>query len=477
MAGKSKILIVEDTLSMALMYEKILKREGIKAELCQNGRTALEMCKTGEFSTVLLDLQLPEMSGLEILQEMRNSSHDVTFIVITANGSVNAAVDAMRLGAYDFLIKPFTEERMVTSVKNGLERSKLKRDVDKFSKTSRGELAGFIGQSEPMQTVYAMITSLANSKAPVFITGESGTGKEVTARALHDSGSRAKKPFIAINCAAIPENLMESEIFGHIKGAFTGANEARKGAASMANGGTLFLDEICEMEISLQAKLLRFLQTGQIKRVGSDWQEDVDVRIVCATNRDPMVEVSEKRFREDLLYRLNVLTVDLPPLRARGEDIVLLAETFLQKFAKEEGKNFDQISEQAKLSLMGHDWPGNVRELQNSMRKVAVLFDGPVLEDEMVKLQKRVVPQSGEFALVQAVEPEVISLTAKNLTIDLDRPFAVIEREIIEEAIELCGGSIPKAADMLSLSPSTIYRKKEGWVETNESEIPGAVAV
>ena len=203
----------------------------------------------------------------------------------------------------------------------------------------------------------------------------------------------------------------------------------------------------------------------------------MDVRIVCATNRDPMVEVSEKRFREDLLYRLNVLTVDLPPLRARGEDIVLLAETFLQKFAKEEGKNFDQISEQAKLSLIRYDWPGNVRELQNSMRKVAVLFDGPVLEDEMVKLQKRAVPQSGEFALVQAVEPEVISLTAKNLTIDLDRPFAVIEREIIEEAIELCGGSIPKAADMLSLSPSTIYRKKEGWVETNESEIPGAVAV
>ncbi len=478
MAGKNKILIVEDTLSMALMYEKMLKREGIRSELCQNGRTALEMLKTGEFSTVLLDLQLPELSGIEILQEMHTSPHEVTFIVITANGSICAAVDAMRLGAYDFLIKPFTEERMLTSVKNGLERAKLRRDVQKLSKNAAGNLPGFIGRSDVMKSVYSTITSLANSKAPVFITGESGTGKEVTARALHETGERRKKPFIAINCAAIPDNLMESEIFGHVKGAFTGANEARKGAASMANGGTLFLDEICEMDIGLQAKLLRFLQTGQIKRVGSDWQEDVDVRVVCATNRDPMVEVAEKRFREDLLYRLNVLTIDLPPLRARDEDIVLLADNFLQKYADEEGKSFNTIALEAKDLLLGHDWPGNVRELQNTMRKVAVLFDGPILNADMLQLQKRIVSNPADFELIQSVEPAVIASQAANsLAINLEQPFADIEREIIEAAIELSGGSIPRAADMLSLSPSTIYRKKEGWTEHDKPATAEAIAV
>ncbi len=477
MAGRNKILIVEDTLSMALMYEKMLKREGIRAELCQNGQTALNMLKTGEFSTVLLDLQLPGLSGIEILQEMHTSPHEVTFIVITANGSVNAAVDAMRLGAYDFLIKPFTEERMLTSVKNALERSKLKKDVRKLSKNAVGDLPGFVGRSDVMKSVYSTINSLANSKAPVFITGESGTGKEVTARALHETGERRKKPFIAINCAAIPDNLMESEIFGHVKGAFTGANEARKGAASMANGGTLFLDEICEMDIGLQAKLLRFLQTGQIKRVGSDWQEDVDVRIVCATNRDPMVEVAEKRFREDLLYRLNVLTIDLPPLRARGEDIVMLADNFLQKFAEEEGKSFESISDDAKDRLLNHDWPGNVRELQNSMRKAAVIFDGPVLEAEMLQLQKRVIANPADYELIQAVESTPSVPAIASILVDLERPFAEIEREIIEAAIEHCGGSIPKAADMLSLSPSTIYRKKESWPEQSETATADAIAV
>lgn len=468
---------------MALMYEKMLKREGIRAELCQNGRTALEMLKTGEFSTVLLDLQLPELSGIEILQEMHTSPHDVTFIVITANGSVNSAVDAMRLGAYDFLIKPFTEERMMTSVKNAIERSKLKKDVEKLAKNAVGDLPGFIGRSEVMKEVYSTISSLASSRAPVFITGESGTGKEVTARALHDVGERRKKPFIAINCAAIPDNLMESEIFGHVKGAFTGANEARKGAASMANGGTLFLDEICEMDIGLQAKLLRFLQTGQIKRVGSDWQEDVDVRIVCATNRNPMVEVAEKRFREDLLYRLNVLTIELPPLRARGEDIVMLAENFLKKFAGEENKMFDTISEDAQQRLLGHAWPGNVRELQNTMRKVAVLHDGRVLDADMLHLQNRVISNPENYELVQAVAPAAQTAmnsavaNAVQFVVDLEQPFADIERQIIEASIAHCGGSIPKAAEMLSLSPSTIYRKKENWVDLNEETKAEAVAI
>ncbi len=468
MVKTPEVLIVEDTLSMALLYEKALKKEGIKAELCQNGQTALQMIKTGAFSTVLLDLQLPEVSGLEILKEVNAVESDITFIVITANGSVNSAVDAMRLGAYDFLIKPFPEPRLVTCVMNALERRKLKTQVTKLAKTAAGTVPGFIGSSEAMMDVYGTIGSVANSKAPVFITGESGTGKEVTAKALHELSDRSKKPFVAINCAAIPDNLMESEIFGHVKGAFTGADKARKGAASMANGGTLFLDEICEMDIGLQAKLLRFLQTGQIKRVGSDWLEDVDVRIVCATNRDPMEEVAEKRFREDLLYRLNVLSVELPPLRERGEDVLVLAQNFLEKYAAEEGKSFEAISDDAKTALLGHDWPGNIRELQNTIRKSVVMQDGTSLTGKMMSLKKSVRASDNDYALVQSVDqtPSRPVETGPRLTVSLDNPLVDIERKVIEAAIDHCGGSIPKAADMLSVSPSTIYRKRENWFDT-----------
>ncbi len=464
------VLIIEDTLSMALMYEKLLKNAGISSEICQNGATALNILKTGAYKTVVLDLQLPEVSGLEILADIDAAQSETTFIVITANGSVNSAVDAMRLGAYDFLIKPFPEERLVTSIKNAIERASLKTKVSSLSKAvGTMTLPGFIGSSSSMLAVYKTIESIANSKAPVFVTGESGTGKEVTARAIHDVSDRKKKPFVAINCAAIPENLMESEIFGHVKGAFTGADAARKGAASQANGGTLFLDEICEMDIGLQAKLLRFLQTSQIKRVGSDWTEEVDVRIVCATNRNPFEEVTEKRFREDLYYRLNVLTVDLPPLRDRDQDVLELARSFLKSFSEEEGKSFRGLSEETKSLVLAHRWPGNIRELQNTIRKAVVMFNADTLEPDMLSLtspQKAV--SSDAYSLI-----EEVTLAPKDpneLTINLDQPLADIERIIIEAAIELRGGSIPKASDMLSISPSTVYRKKEGWDIAQPSE-------
>ena len=469
MTKNPNILIIEDTLSMALMYERSLKLEGIKSEMCQNGRAALELLKTGQYPLALLDLQLPELSGIDILKEIQATDLKITFIVITANGSVNSAVDAMRFGAYDFLIKPFANERLVTSVKNAIERENLKDKVDNLSRNITETVPGFIGNSPEMQAVYQTIASVANSKAPVFITGESGTGKEVTARALHDLSERNKKAFVAINCAAIPDNLMESEIFGHVKGAFTGAAEARKGAASMASGGTLFLDEICEMDIGLQAKLLRFLQTGQIKRVGSDWLEETDVRIVCATNRDPVEEVAEKRFREDLLYRLNVLSVELPPLHQRGQDVVILAEHFLYKFAKEESKTFNQISDSARSNLLAHSWPGNIRELQNTIRKAVVMFDGPELQSDMLQMKVQKSSPRKEYELIQAVEDPVDVIKGPSLTLNLNQPFADIEREVIKAAIEHSGGSIPKAARMLDVSPSTIYRKRENWI-TNKIE-------
>jgi DNA-binding NtrC family response regulator len=411
------------------------------------------------------------MGGIEILKDIQAKNLDITFIVITANGSVSAAVDAMRLGAYDFLIKPFSNERLVTSVSNAIEREKLKKKVDTLARDTTESLSGFIGNSVSMQNVYKTISNVSNSKAPVFITGESGTGKEVTARALHDLSDRKEQPFVAINCAAIPDNLMESEIFGHIKGAFTGAENARKGAASMADGGTLFLDEICEMDIGLQSKLLRFIQTGKIKRVGSDWLEDVDARIVCATNRDPMQEVAEKRFREDLLYRLNVLSIELPPLRERGSDILTLAEHFLHEYTKEERKTFNSISQAAQTDLLAYRWPGNIRELQNTIRKAVVMFDGPELDANMLQMQA--MKSGAEYALIQAVEDRAQDFPERpQLDVTLDRPFVDIEREIIEAVIDLCNGSIPKAARMLELSPSTIYRKREGWTPIDKDMHP-----
>lgn len=467
------VLIIEDTLSMAIMYQQHLKKAGHSSEIFQTGTSALIELRKGNVTTVLLDLQLPDMNGLDIIKEMDGTSHNITFIVITANGSVNTAVEAMRVGAYDFLIKPFPKEKLLTTVKNALEREdfseakgSLKKRLDKTA------IPGFVGDSAPMQLVYNMIENVADSNAAVFITGESGTGKEVTAQAIHKVSQRRNAPFVAINCAALPENLIESEIFGHVKGAFTGAQDARKGAASQAHGGTLFLDEICEMDINLQAKLLRFLQTGQIKRVGSDWSEDVDVRIVCATNRNPMVEVAEKRFREDLFYRLDVLSIELPPLSHRGRDVILLGERFLQTYSAEEGKSFKSISAETQEMLLDYHWPGNIRELQNTIRKACVVHDGVELEPHMLQLKKLPASSHQDYQLIGLAASQASVTPNQSLkttvTIDIHQPMAVIERDIIEAVIASCKGSIPKASQILQLSPSTIYRKREAWQQIEE---------
>lgn len=465
------VLIIEDTLSMALMYQQHLKKAGISSEICQSGQHALIELRKGKVTTVLLDLQLPDMNGLDIIEAMDGTSHNITFIVITANGSVNTAVDAMRAGAYDFLIKPFPKEKLLTTVKNALERSQVTTTVQVL-KDGFGapQIPGFVGESAPMLAVYKMIESIANSNAAVFITGESGTGKEVTAQAIHKVSDRRDAPFIALNCAALPENLIESEIFGHVKGAFTGAHDARKGAASQANGGTLFLDEICEMDINLQAKILRFLQTGQIKRVGSDWSEDVDVRIVCATNRNPMVEVAEKRFREDLFYRLDVLSIELPPLSQRGEDVLLLGESFLKTYSTEEGKQFKSIAADTKDMMLNYHWPGNIRELQNTIRKAAVVHDGVELEAHMISLNApKPASVTSNYELIGLASGAAKSTPKESLkttfTLDIHQPMAVIERDLIEAVIASCKGSVPKAAQILQLSPSTIYRKREAWLQ------------
>lgn len=318
---------------------------------------------------------------------------------------------------------------------------------------------GFIGTSTAMQVVYRMIGQAAASKATVFITGESGTGKEVCASAIHRLGLRASKPFVALNCAAIPRDLIESEVFGHVKGAFTGATSDREGAALRADGGTLFLDEICEMDLGLQGKLLRFLQTGEFNRVGGSKTEKVDVRIIAATNRDPLAEVEAGRFREDLYYRLHVIPVMLPALRERGRDVLELSRHFLKIYAAEEHKGFSGFAPEVEQMLQSYDWPGNVRQLQNIIRNIVVLHDGERVLPDMVPS-----PVGGRWARPQGFRR---SAPAGNTT--AIRPLAEVEREAIEDAVRLCDGNIPKAAVLLGISPSTLYRKRMSWADASRA--------
>jgi two-component system repressor protein LuxO len=332
-----------------------------------------------------------------------------------------------------------------------------------MKKEPRGHI-GMLGESPPMRRLFARIEAIARSRAPVFITGETGTGKELCASAIHALSDRAKGPFIAINCGAIPRELVESELFGHLKGSFTGAFGDRKGAAALAHGGTLFLDEICEMDTAQQVRLLRFLQTGTIQPVGSALSQPIDVRIICATNRDPKAEIAAARFREDLYFRLHVLPIHMPALRERGEDILLLARSFLAQFCAEEGKSVRRLSAPAEAQLMNYDWPGNIRELQNVIRQAVVLGHGEELEAAMFSLPGRMEERSHQ-ATIEGLRGlhAAMSLPPAFFSRELWR----IERDIIEGAVAACGGSVPKAARILGVSPSTLYRKRDSWELTS----------
>ena len=454
------VLIVEDSASVGRVLQNWLTKAGISSELVETGQEALKAISRGNVKVMLLDLQLPDMKGLDILDQVQEQDLGIAVVVVTSSGSITIAVDAMRRGAYDFNVKPTSEERIVTSTKNALERQVLQKAVKQIkSDFKKGGNHGFIGSSLPMVAVYKTIDAVARSSASIFITGESGTGKEVCAEAIHKASPRKAAPFIALNCAAIPKDLIESEIFGHLKGAFTGATCDRNGAASSANCGTLLLDEICEMELDLQSKLLRFLQTGNIQKVGSDKLSKVDVRIVCTTNRNPLLEVEEGRFREDLYYRLHVIPIELPPLRMRETDIVKIGKYFLTEMSKDEQKEFNEFSEEAEDILLSHHWPGNVRELQNVIRNAIILNEGHIIEGSMLNISARTPHALGSVKTGN----KSVSSSENIMQISLDAPFAQTEREIIEAAIDLCAGSIPKASEILGLSPSTIYRKKEAW--------------
>ncbi|MBT0670087.1 sigma-54-dependent Fis family transcriptional regulator [Novosphingobium profundi] len=459
-------MVVEDTPSLALAYAQQLEAAGFTAQVAETGAAARALLLSGvAFDAVLLDLQLPDCDGLDLLADLSGITEVTKVIVATADGSIDRAVQATRLGAYDFLVKPIKPARLLTTLRNATQHAVLERKAARERQDSaRARFHGFVGASAGMHAVYRAIENVAQSRATVFITGESGTGKEVAAEAIHLSGPRAGKPFVAVNCGAIPEALLESELFGHRKGAFTGAIDNNPGAARAASGGTLFLDELCEMDIKLQVKLLRFLQTGQVQPVGATQPEAVDVRVICATNRDPLEEVAQGRFREDLYYRLAVIPLHLPPLRDRGEDVELIAREFLRRFIEEEGKRSGRFDAQALELLRRHPWPGNVRELQNTVRRSAVMHAGPLYPLDVAgpiqppRTDAAPSPLPSSDAAQIANDPHATRLVnLSGLTLD------EIERLAIEQAIEEAQGNLPQAARNLGVSPSTLYRKRERW--------------
>lgn len=468
-----RILIIEDSPSLARTYEAQLKRDAAAIEIAEDGSAGERAMGAGRPDCILLDLNLPDANGMDILKAWRASGITTPVIVITANGSINIAIDAMREGATDFLVKPFGADRLVTTVKNAVEKAKLEKVVKALAQSEpKTQFAEFIGASLPMQAVYRVLESSAPSNAGVFITGETGTGKELAARAVHTSSARAGRAFIAVNCGAIPKDLIESELFGHVKGAFTGATADRAGAAELANGGTLFLDEIGEMPIDLQPKLLRFLQTGTYARVGDSRVRQTDIRIVAATNRDPWAAVRAGGLREDLYFRLNVIPVELPPLRDRGGDILALADAFLTRFAEDEGRAAASFSDDARQTLLNHHWPGNVRELENLVRRCVVLATEDVIQASDLSLD----PGTASASPVPAtgsVESSPSAYASFSAALSSPRsengtgiePLWRLEKRAIENAIALCHDNISEAAKQLEIAPSTIYRKREQWSE------------
>lgn len=471
MAQQRNILIVEDSPTLVMTWRVQLEQGGYNIIVAENGKAAYAILRAQPIDCMLLDLKLPDMDGIDILEEVKIWPTPPAVVVVTANASLSTAVRAVRGGAFDYLVKPFAANRLITTVENALSTVALRREVAILRRTvERAEFANMIGRSMPMQAVYRTIEAAAQSTASVFITGESGTGKELAAEALHKLSPRKSRAFVALNCGAIPNDLLESVIFGHVKGAFTGATADQEGAAARADGGTLFLDELGEMNPLLQTKLLRFIQTSSYERVGDPRTRRADIRFIAATNRNPADAVRAGVLREDLFYRLNVVPIRMPPLRDRGEDVVLIARGFLTQFAAAEQRHFKNFAPEVEARLQAYPWPGNVRQLQNVVRNIVVLHDAKTVTLDML-------PPLEEPAALPAPQPEHPASVPATSAASTDtnpvaglptRPeeiekLAIAERRYIENAIAVCGGNLQRAARRLGVSPSTIYRKKDAW--------------
>ncbi len=445
MARSGRILIVDDEPNARTALAELLRGEGFDVETAADGFKALG--KIGAFAPhiVITDLKMPGMDGIDLVKKLRAMDDAPAVVVMTAFGAVDTAIDAMRAGAEEYLTKPLNFDELLVVVQKVLANHELRAETAQLRRRVRDRVApgNMVGSSPPMQRVFEIVDQVAPSRATVLITGESGTGKELVANAIHQRSPRAGGPFIKLHCAALAESLLESELFGHEKGAFTGAAARKDGRFSLADGGTLFLDEIGEISPSLQVKLLRFLQEHEFERVGGTQTIHVNVRVIAATNRDLREEVARGRFREDLFYRLNVVNIETPPLRDRRSDIPAVAKFFLDRYAKLNEKTVAAISPQALELLVAYDWPGNVRELENAIERAVVLANGTELEAKHLPPQVRPISTGGM--------PPIPGST-----------MADIERYAIIETLKAAGGSTSKAAEMLGISPRTIqYRLHE----------------
>jgi two-component system response regulator HydG len=446
-----RVLVVDDDQSACELLEVTLRRQGLEVEWRTSGLDALEIVAERDFDVILTDLGMPSLGGAELCQRILDVRPEVPVIVVTGDASMAAAVGAIRAGAYDFITKPVDADLLALTVARALQLGQLRHEVKRLRQVvvDAQRFGPLLGESAAMKRVFVLIGRVADSDASVLIVGESGTGKELIARALHEKSPRQKGPFLAVDCAAIPPTLLESELFGHARGAFTDARSARVGLFEQASGGTLFLDEIGELPLEMQPKLLRALQERKVRPVGGNVEVAFDVRLVAATNRDLELELEEKRFREDLYYRINVIRVDAPPLRERGGDVLLLAQHFVERFAARTHKEVRGIHAAAAEKLVSYEWPGNVRELENCMeRAVALLrFEDVTVDDLPDKLRQyradRVIFATDDVGAV--------------LTLD------ELERRYIQRVIALVGGNKSRAADLLGLDRRTLYRRIERY--------------
>ena len=442
---KEKILVVDDEKSMREFLEIMLRKEDYKVSLAPNGEEVLRLLERDIFDLVLLDIRMPKMDGIAVLKKIKALSPETVVIMITAYASAETAIKAMKEGAYDYITKPFKIEEIKLIIKNALEKKNLQKENTLLKQVIRDRyhFDNIIGQSSKMLALYDLLEKVGPTKSNILVTGESGTGKELAAKAIHYNSPRKDRPFVTLNCGAIPESLIESELFGHMKGAFTDAIATKKGLFEVADEGTLFLDEISELPLLMQVKLLRFLQDREFKRVGGTEDIRVDVRIIAATNKDLEEAVREKRFREDLFYRLNVIQIKLPPLRERREDVPLLAMHFLQKFSEELNKNITTISSEALQLLLDYDYPGNVRELQNIIERAVALEVNPELTAQNLRsyLDDHLQLKKGG-----------LDLDIPNEGINLEKLVEEIERTLLLKALNRTHGIKKKAAELLGIN-------------------------
>ena len=445
-----RILVVDDDHAMCQLLYDLLRDEGYEVDLAYDAGSALEKYRVAPFDLTITDLMMPKIKGVELVSQLRQVDASALVLLITAFGSIESAVEAMRAGAFHYVTKPFHNDEILIQVKRALEQKSLREEVRRLRDAvdARNRFQSIIGQSDAMQRVYEIVTQISDLPANVLIEGESGTGKELIARAIHQNSSRASGPFVAVNCAAIPENLLESELFGYVRGAFTDARKDRRGLFQEASGGILFLDEISEIPLALQAKLLRLLEDKEVRPLGANQSEKVDARVVSASNRNLAEQVQSGKFRQDLYYRLNVIRIELPALRQRSQDIPLLVNHFLRKFAAGANHKVDGVAADAMAALKAYDWPGNIRELEHAIERAVLLGKGPVIgmDDLPPAMAKKA---DLGILMVQGI--------AKQFTL------ADLEREYIGKVLESTQGNKTEAAKLLGVDRTTLYRKLEEY--------------